>query len=186
MSSFTKKAIMESFLRLVGKKTLDKITVRDIVDECGINRNTFYYHFQDMYAVLEEICRDAIEGVPRHGTLADAMTGFLKCMSNFALEHPRSMHGLIVSLGYDGLYRYMAPQLKPLILECLEREIPTGTREYLGHMTFFVCHGVVGLSGDLMKAGADAAFSTVTEDLHRMLSQLTKTQETVGQNAKND
>ena len=186
MPSFTKEAILKAFLHIAAKKPIEKITVRDIVDECGINRNTFYYHFQDMYAVLEEICRDAIEGVPRHGTLADAMTGFLKCMSNFALEHPRSMHGLIVSLGYDGLYRYMAPQLKPLILECLERDIPTETREYLGHVTLFICHGVVGLAGDLMKAGAEAALSTVTDDLHRMLTQLTKKQEFVGQNAKND
>lgn len=55
MASFTKKAIVYSFLKLCAKKSPDKITVRDIVDDCEINRNTFYYHFQDIYAVVEEV-----------------------------------------------------------------------------------------------------------------------------------
>lgn len=45
---------MEAFINLAEKKPLSKITVKDIVDECGINRNTFYYHFQDIYALVEE------------------------------------------------------------------------------------------------------------------------------------
>lgn len=53
-ANFTKKAIIEAFLTLVAKKPLSKITVKDIVDECGINRNTFYYHFQDIYALVDE------------------------------------------------------------------------------------------------------------------------------------
>ena len=48
MASFTKKAIVESFLQLLGKKPIDKITVRDVVDHCGINRNTFYYYFPEV------------------------------------------------------------------------------------------------------------------------------------------
>ena len=185
MSSFTKKAIMEAFLRLVGKKSLDKITVRDIVDECGINRNTFYYHFQDMYAVLEEVCREAVQRLPVEGSLASTMTSFLGCMSDFALQYPRSTHGLIVSLGYDGFFRYMAPVLQPLIMECLLRDRVEGSREYLRHMTAFVCHAVIGLAGDLMKAGSKAAFSTVSEDLFRMLEQLTA-QKIIGQKSEND
>ena len=43
MSQFTKRAIMETFIKLLGEHPLDKITVKDIVEECGVNRNTFYY-----------------------------------------------------------------------------------------------------------------------------------------------
>ena len=45
MPSFTRKAIMEAFLKILDEKPLGKITIRDIVDECGINRNTFYISF---------------------------------------------------------------------------------------------------------------------------------------------
>ena len=44
MTQFTSKAIEESFIRLLNERPLDKITIKDIVDDCGISRNTFYYH----------------------------------------------------------------------------------------------------------------------------------------------
>ena len=40
MAQFTKKAIVEAFLKLLNEKPLDKITVKEIVDNCGINPNT--------------------------------------------------------------------------------------------------------------------------------------------------
>ena len=53
MPSFTRKAIMESFLKLLDARPLNKITIKDIVEDCGINRNTFYYHFEDIPALVE-------------------------------------------------------------------------------------------------------------------------------------
>ncbi len=55
MSNITKKAIAASFMELLEKTPLDKITVKDIVESCEINRNTFYYHFQDIYALIDWI-----------------------------------------------------------------------------------------------------------------------------------
>lgn len=46
MASFTRKAIEEAFLKLLDARPLNQITVKDIVEECGVNRNTFYYHFR--------------------------------------------------------------------------------------------------------------------------------------------
>lgn len=45
MANFTKQAIKASFLKLLNQQPLSKISVRDIVEDCGINRNSFYYHF---------------------------------------------------------------------------------------------------------------------------------------------
>ena len=52
MSDFTKIAIMHSLIELLEEKEFTKITVKDIVTRCGINRNTFYYHFEDIYDLL--------------------------------------------------------------------------------------------------------------------------------------
>jgi len=51
--NITKRAIQEAFLAVLNEKSLGKITVKDITDRCGINRNTFYYHFADIPALAE-------------------------------------------------------------------------------------------------------------------------------------
>ena len=55
MPTFTKNAIRETFIELLKKKSIDKITVKDIVEECGINRNTFYYYYADIYELMEDV-----------------------------------------------------------------------------------------------------------------------------------
>ncbi len=49
----TKLMLAESLRNLMRKKPLDKIKIHEIVDACGVNRQTFYYHFQDIYALVE-------------------------------------------------------------------------------------------------------------------------------------
>lgn len=56
MSNITKKALEASLKKVMLKKPLDKITIRDITDDCGISRMTFYYHFQDIYDLIEWAC----------------------------------------------------------------------------------------------------------------------------------
>ena len=53
MSQITKKALAVSLKELLNRKSLSKITVRDVVESCGVNRQTFYYHFKDIYDLLE-------------------------------------------------------------------------------------------------------------------------------------
>ena len=61
MAKFTKKAIMDCFLNMLKHKNIDRITVTDICEQCGINRNTFYYYFKDIYDVLNNIFMEEIE-----------------------------------------------------------------------------------------------------------------------------
>lgn len=61
MAKFTKQAIMNCLLELLSTKQLDKITVKDICEICEINRNTFYYYFQDIYDVLDAVFQNEAE-----------------------------------------------------------------------------------------------------------------------------
>ena len=63
MAKFTKAAIAQSFMKLLNKQTFDKITVKDIVDDCGINRNTFYYNYSDIYALVDEILQNEVNSI---------------------------------------------------------------------------------------------------------------------------
>lgn len=55
MSKFTKQRIMDSFLDLLNQKSLDKLTVKDVIEVAEVNRNTFYYYFEDIYDLLNNV-----------------------------------------------------------------------------------------------------------------------------------
>lgn len=72
MSQVTKRALEASLKELLKKKTLDKITISDITEGCGMNRMTFYYHFRDIYDLVEWACQEdakrALEGKKTYDT----------------------------------------------------------------------------------------------------------------------
>ncbi len=80
MAKFTKNAIVKSFLVLLEKKSFEKITVKDIVDDCGINRKTFYYYFADIYDLAEYVFRSEIsklvENMPHDMPVDESMEIF--------------------------------------------------------------------------------------------------------------
>lgn len=53
MSNMTKRELAASLKRLLCQKPLDKITIQDLVNDAQVSRKTFYYHFQDIYSLLE-------------------------------------------------------------------------------------------------------------------------------------
>ena len=78
MSQVTKRALEASLKKLLLERPLDKITVTDIAEDCGINRMTFYYHFQDIFDLIDWICQEegakAIQGRKNYKTWQE---GFL-------------------------------------------------------------------------------------------------------------
>ena len=167
MASSTKAAIITSFLRLVSKKPFDKITVRDIVDDCDINRNTFYYYFQDIYAVLEEICEMLLMNLPRGASLSQALCAFYSHLMTFVQRYPRAARGLALSFGFEGLGRYFGKSLDSLIAECLAREGKQGDAEVR-----FLRHAVLGLCLDFMRdekcrTDPDARLDALRRIVHR-------------------
>ena len=56
MSKLTKNSLEQSLKNLLKTKPLNRITINDLVEDCGISRMTFYYHFQDIYDLVEWSC----------------------------------------------------------------------------------------------------------------------------------
>lgn len=68
----TKKALAASLKKAMSKKPFSKITVTEIINDCGMNRKTFYYHFSDIYALLKWMFEEeAIEVVKHFDLLTD-------------------------------------------------------------------------------------------------------------------
>lgn len=82
MPNFIKKAIEASFLKLLNERPLSKITVKDVVTDCGINRNSFCYHFEDIPALMKSIMNEAfdelIEQQPVFTTLEECKKATIK------------------------------------------------------------------------------------------------------------
>ena len=82
MPNFTKIAIQQSFLRLLSQRPITKITVKDIVEDCGITRNSFYYHFQDLPQLLETViienADEIISRIPESFSLEEGLTTVLE------------------------------------------------------------------------------------------------------------
>ena len=94
MSDITKRALEASLKNLLLQKPLDKITINDIAEDCGINRNSFYYHYQDLYAVLEEILRRETEQVLTDCPTVDNWEEAFITASRFVLENRRAVYHL--------------------------------------------------------------------------------------------
>lgn len=78
-STLTKKALASSLKRLMERTPLNKITVQEIVNDCELNRQTFYYHFQDIFDLLGWIYKtEAVESIADYKTYTTWEDGFLK------------------------------------------------------------------------------------------------------------
>ena len=77
MSNITKHALAESLKKLLLKKPLNKITINDLTTDCGISRMAFYYHFKDIYDLVEWACleesRKALQGKKTYDTWQEGL-----------------------------------------------------------------------------------------------------------------
>lgn len=79
----TRKEIQDVYFSLCSKKPADKITVREIVDTLGINRNSFYYHFEDLPSLVVSIFEDTVRTSFVLDREEDFFSGFIRCAQKF-------------------------------------------------------------------------------------------------------
>lgn len=78
MSQITKTALAASLKKISETTPIDRITVTQIVDDCGVNRQTFYYHFKDIYDLVSWIYqKDTMETIGEKKTYDTWQNGFM-------------------------------------------------------------------------------------------------------------
>lgn len=107
MSAFTEKAITDTFIELLNRKPLDKITIKDLVDECGINRSTFYYYFDDIYDLLDHVLdMEAKKALENDFNTSNWMDGLMNAIS-FATNNKRAVYHIYNSVSREQLEHYL-------------------------------------------------------------------------------
>lgn len=82
-----KGVIAEAFLKMIQRNGLDKITVKALIEECHISRQTFYYHFQDIMDVLEWSMGQTVEHLVKKSLQAEDLHSAIKIFVSFSVEN---------------------------------------------------------------------------------------------------
>ena len=107
MPNFTKMAIKASFIKLLNERPLNQITVKDIVLDCGINRNTFYYHFPDIPTLAQEVITQEAEEIIKKYPTIDSLEQCLSVAVEFAMNNKRAVLHLYNSANRDLYEQYL-------------------------------------------------------------------------------
>ena len=91
MANFTKKAIEASFIKLLTERPLSQITVKDIVTDCGINRNTFYYYFENIPKLVETVVEEDAAAIIQTYPAVDNFGDCLQAVLDTALSKKRAV-----------------------------------------------------------------------------------------------
>lgn len=113
---------METFIDLLNRHPLDKITVKDIVEECGINRNTFYYYYQDIYALVDDVFTTEIEKVIREDTVYDTLEASMLSSMQFAMQNRKLIYHVYNSVGREKVENYLYQVTDRLMIGFVEKE----------------------------------------------------------------
>lgn len=98
MSSFTKEIIIKTLFELLNEKPLAKITVKDVVERCGVNRNTFYYHFRDISDVVESALKREVDKAFERPVEVDSVLECLDILVKLIGENRKAMLHIYCSI----------------------------------------------------------------------------------------
>lgn len=122
MSQMTKQALEASLKNLLLQKPLNKITINDVAEDCGISRMTFYYHFKDIYDLVEWVCiedaKQALAGKKSYDTWQE---GFISIFQAVQENKPFVMN-VYRAVSRERIEQYLNPLIHNLILGVVEEK----------------------------------------------------------------
>lgn len=175
-SLITKKAIATSIKELMRKKELQRITVADIVEHCGINRQTFYYHFQDKYDLVNWIYyNEVVAAVTRNRTYEDWRGVVWDIMNNMKKEQQFYTNALNVT-GQNAFQDYFLDVTKSLLLAVIDeieenRSIDQQDKEFIAE---FYAYGLVGLAVQWARSGMKQTPDEMVQRLGSLIDDTTR------------
>ena len=120
MALYTKKLIMSTFQEMLEELPFDKITVAALVKRAGISPNTFYYHYQDIYALLDVWFRERAESfIPSNAPIEWKST--TKAVLHQCKAHPKTVYHVFNGLSRDHLERYIFSLTDDVFLKVVQQ-----------------------------------------------------------------
>lgn len=168
MPNITKTALEASLKKLLLHKPIDKITINDLTSDCGISRMSFYYHFRDIYDLVEWVCvedgKRALQGKKTYDTWQEGMLQVFEAV----LENRPFILNVYRSISREKIENYLYKLTFHLIADVVEEKCAGTelTREDKGFIAEFYKFGFVGIMLDWIDRGMKGDY----EDIVRKMS----------------
>ena len=167
MANMTKYALEASLKKLLLQKPLDKITINDLTEDCGISRMAFYYHFKDIYDLVEWVCLEdaarALQGKKTYDSWQEGLSQIFEAV----LENKPFIMNVYHSIGREQVERYLF-KLTYELLKGVVEEKSAGkmiVEEDQAFIAWFYQYGFVGVMLDWIDRGMKQDYHTILEKL---------------------
>lgn len=125
-----KHIIADTFLSMTTRKSIDKITVKDLVDACEISRQTFYYHFQDIMEVIEWSGRRLVQQAVSLSLAAETPEKAIGAFFSVASEHFSLLQKLLNSQKRAQIERLLLQGVRTYLQELRLHRVPERAMSY--------------------------------------------------------
>lgn len=172
MPANMKAAIAGAFMEVSRTKSVDKITVKDLVEACNISRQTFYYHFQDILEVIEWSVQQAFEEVLKRRTGSEATEDALRALIEASSEADMLLQKLLHSQRREQVEKIFVNAVRFYLQEMLARQEPKPDLSVADAKVVldFCTYGIVGLM--LENCGKKSTDKEkLARQMHRLISE---------------
>lgn len=172
MAQFTKKAIMQCFIQMLNESPMDKISVVDIAERCGINRNTFYYYYCDIYALVKELFTMEAQRIAEKNLTCETWQEVCLEALEFVRENRRAVYHLFHSNHRDLLEEYLYDVTHLEMVNFVRREAKgmSVREEDVNSLALFYTSAIVGLVTRWMLEGMKADVESVLNNIGRLIA----------------
>lgn len=171
----TKAIIADTLHAMMKKKSIDKITVKDLVETCGISRQTFYYHFQDILEVVEWSVRRALQMALEQSLKTDDPEQSVRFFVDMAIESSTQIEQLLHSRYQEQFETAFLDGLETYLWETVRHKGPNLVQRPVDPeiaVRFCAC----GITGVLLRFSREKAMDPdrMTRQLCKLLEWLTR------------
>ena len=162
MSNITKHALAESLKKLLLKKPLNKITINDLTTDCGISRMAFYYHFKDIYDLVEWACleesRKALQGKKTYDTWQKGLLQIFEAV----YENKPFIINAYNAISREQIENFLFQLTHDLIMSVVEEQARSTslTQEQKSFIADFYKYSFVGIMLDWIRQGMNQTIPT--------------------------
>ena len=183
MANYTHKAILQTFDEMLMEMPFEKITVSALVARCEISSNTFYYHFQDIYDLLDEWMDEQKNKYFQETKHIENWDGQLKILLHKIQKEPERVQHISSSISRERVENYVFNSVETWFYEGVTKRaaaIPNLTEEKVRRIAEFYCYAFLGLFLKFiwgqMKADVDENVDSIYQIFREVWKYMTETE----------
>lgn len=164
----TKQFIADALYELMKQKSLDKITVKDLVSYCNISRTTFYYYYKDIIDVIEYRISKKLDSITELALQQDTAIKAIEIYVSTTNELHDMMHMIFASNRQNEFEEIVINSIKAYIKELFPDKFSDATNGFESEsaLHFYAC----GFSGLLLKYLGNCDIKKLSQQIYRFLN----------------